>query len=204
MRQLRSWNQRLWQFKPWRWTITVILAALFGIAAGHTVKGSFSGSISVVDGISMAPTYNPGARVYTAPISSPLERGDIVLVDDGNEDKEYALKRIIGLPGETIQLWRGYVFVNGRMLREPYLPSHTYTFPDERKEHFAAKLGQDQYFLMGDNRSLSVDSRAYGPIDRKQIKSRVPNSRSMLRPRFATYTLPAAGKRAIRPLQSSS
>jgi signal peptidase I len=200
MRQLRSWNQTLWQNKPWRWSVTLLFAALIGIAAGHTVKGSLSGSVSVVDGVSMAPTYQPGARVYTAPISSPLERGDIVLVDDGNQDREYALKRVVGLPGETVQLWRGYVFINGRMLREPYLPKHTYTFPDERNEHFTAKVGPGQYFLLGDNRSLSVDSRSYGPVDRKQIKSRVPSPIGVLRPRFAAYTLPDAGKRAIRPM----
>jgi signal peptidase I len=200
MRQLRNWNQSLWQMKPWRWSITVLFAALIGIAAGRTVKVSLSGSVSVVDGVSMAPTYKPGARVYTAPISSPLERGDIVLVDDGNQDKEYALKRIVALPGETVQIWRGYLFINGRMLREPYLPKHTYTFPDERIEHFTAKIGPDQYFLLGDNRSLSVDSRTYGPVDRKQIKSRVPFPIGELRPRFAAYTLPATGKRSIRPL----
>jgi signal peptidase I len=200
MRQLRSWNQSLWQNKPWRWSVTVLFAALVGIAAGHTVKGTFSGSVSVVDGVSMAPTYKPGARIYTAPISSPLERGDIVLVDDGNQDKEYALKRIVGLPGETVQLWRGYIFINGRMLREPYLPKHTYTFPGERIEHFLAKIGPDQYFLLGDNRSLSVDSRSYGAVDRKQIKSRVPSSAGVLRPQMASYTLPLTGKRSIRPL----
>ncbi len=148
----------------------------------------------------MEPTYNPGARVYTAPISSPLQRGDIVLVDDGNRDNEYVLKRVIGLPGETVQLCRGYVFVNGRMLREPYLPKFTYTFPDERVEHFSVKLGSDKYFILGDNRSLSVDSRNYGPVDRNRIKSRVPVSAGVLRPRFAQYTLPESGKRSIRPL----
>lgn len=189
----------VWNRRPCRWLITVVFAALLGIAAGHTVIG-FSGSVSVVDGSSMAPTYQPGARVFTGPISGQLERGDVVLVDDGSG---YALKRIIALPGETIQLWRGYVFINCRLLREPYLPKYTYTFPDETSELSKVTLQEDDYFVLGDNRTCSVDSRIYGPINRKAVKTRVPAQPGGPRPYCVNYTLPAAGKRTIRPLASS-
>jgi signal peptidase I len=198
MRQIYRLSQRLWGQKSCRWLIAMPLAALLGVAAGHKVIGSFCGSVSVVDGRSMAPTYQPGARVYTGPISSPLQRGDIVLVDDGKG--EYALKRVVGLPGEALHLWRGYVFINRKMLREPYLPKHTYTFPDEQTETFSFDLGQDQYFVMGDNRCCSVDSRSYGPVERKQIKSRVPASGGVLEPCFTAYVLPSNGKRTIQLL----
>jgi signal peptidase I len=181
-----------------RWVLAVALGGAIGISAGHTVVASFSGSVAVVDGTSMAPTYSPGMRVYTAPIHTELQRGDVVAVDDGNED--YALKRIVGLPGETVHLWRGYVFINRQMLREPYLPRHTYTFPDQRTEWSAFVLGSSQYFILGDNREHSVDSRLYGPVTRKQIKSRVPADGGGVPTRFAAYTLPAEGKRTIRPL----
>src|SRR5262249_3558397 len=128
MKQMFCLGRGVWEREPCRWCLAVGLAALMGVAAGYTVLG-VSGSVSVVDGVSMEPTYHPGARVFTVPISSTLERGDIVLVDDGKSD--YALKRIIGLPGETLQLWRGYVFIDKRMLREPYLAKHTYTAPDQ-------------------------------------------------------------------------
>jgi signal peptidase I len=177
--------------------MTVVLAALVGIAAGHTVIGSL-GSISVVDGASMEPTYEPGARVYTGPISSTLQRGDIVLVDDGNKD--YALKRIVGMPGEIVQLWRGYLFINHKMLMEPYLPKHTYTFPDEHNDTTSFELAEAEYFVLGDNRLLSSDSRAYGPIERKHIRSRVPLPESEMRAYALPYTLPEEGKRTIRPL----
>jgi signal peptidase I len=190
--------QQLWQQRPCRWLVAVLCAALAGIATGHTVIASVSGSVSVVDGVSMAPTFRPGTRVYTAPISIPLERGDIVLIDDGRKD--YALKRIVGMPGEILHLWRGCVFINRKMLREPYLPKHTYTFPDEKTDTFVFELGADQYFVLGDNRDCSSDSRTYGPVDRKHIKSRVPTSDTVSRARFTAYTLPASGKRAIRPL----
>jgi signal peptidase I len=166
-----------------------------GVAAGHTVLG-VSGSVSVVDGMSMIPTYQPGARVFTVPIAGQLDRGDIVLVEDGGSD--YALKRIIGMPGEIIQLWRGYVFINKMMLHEPYLAKHTYTAPDQNTEICSFRLGEGQYFVMGDNRDYSVDSRAYGPIERKQIKSRVPIP--TVRATFVGFTLPVPGSRTIRPL----
>jgi len=64
---------------------------------------------------------------------------------DDNEG-EFALKRIVGLPGETVVLWRGYVFINGRMLVEPYLPKYTFTFPDEKAHRNTFKLGENEYF----------------------------------------------------------
>ncbi len=201
MLQLRRLAQRFWHNEPCRWCLTVVFAALVGIAAGKTVLG-ISGSVSVVDGLSMEPTYAPGARVYTVAISSKLRRGDIVQLEDG--DKELALKRVVGLPNETVCLWRGYVFINRRMLREPYLPKHTYTFPDERSGHFVFVLGPSQYFVMGDNRTCSVDSRSYGPVETKQVKSRVPLPDSYPPPTLTDLTLPAEGKRTIRPLPVES
>jgi len=198
MRQIYRFGQQIWQKEPFRVLITVSFAAFFGIAAGHTVINALSGSVSVVQGNSMAPTYISGERIYTAPISTPLQRGDIVLMDDGRQD--YALKRIVGMPGETITIWRGYVFVNRLMLREPYLPKHTYTCPSQETEISVFELGQDQYFVLGDNRISSTDSRNYGSVERSRIKSRVPAPQVFIRPSFAAFTLPAQGKRTIRPL----
>jgi signal peptidase I len=194
---LYGFAQKFWRHEPCRWCFTVVFAAFLGIASGKIVLG-FSGSVSVVDGVSMEPTYAPGARVYTGPIALPLGRGDIVLLDDGN--KEYALKRIVGLPGETIHIWRGYVFINRRLLREPYLPRFTFTFPDDHSNRFVFVLGPDEYFVMGDNRTCSVDSRRYGPVERKMIKKRVPQPESASRASLDHFTLPEEGKRTIRSL----
>jgi signal peptidase I len=187
-----------WTQWPYRWLLAVLFSAVVGIAAGRTIIGVVTGSVSIVDGSSMAPTYSSGARVFTTPISSPLGRGNIVLLDDGQAN--FALKRIVGLPGETVQLWRGFVFIDRRMLREPYLPRLTFTFPDETTERATFHLGADEYFMLGDNRAVSLDSRAYGPVHQAQIKSRVPPAENAPRARFAPYTLPAPGKRTIRPL----
>jgi signal peptidase I len=107
---------------------------------------------------------------------------------------------VVALPGENVQIWRGYIFINRRMLREPYLPRHTYTFPDVLKEISSFKLDPDQYFVMGDNRDFSIDSRRYGPVKRDQIKSRVPSYGDSMRACFSAYTLPSEGKRTIKAL----
>jgi signal peptidase I len=197
MQRLYCTAQTLWVHEPIRWLSTICIAAFVGIAAGKVVLG-FSGSVSVVDGASMEPTYSSGARVVTTPISTELCRGDIVLLEDG--DKEFALKRIVGMPGETVHIWRGYVFINRRLLREPYLPKYTYTYPDERVGKIVFVLGPDEYFVLGDNRTRSIDSRTYGPLDRKRIKNRVPLPEGTPRAKTEALTLPAEGKRTIRPL----
>src|SRR5437016_12538988 len=128
---------------PRRALLAVTLAGLAGVAASR----AFIGSVAVVDGPSMSPNFPSGTRVYTVPISSPLLRGDVVVLDDGK--KEYAMKRIVGMPGETVFLWRGKVFINRRLLVEPYLPKHTYTCPIERQAVFV--LGPEQYLVLAPN-----------------------------------------------------
>ncbi|HVM48192.1 MAG TPA: signal peptidase I [Candidatus Acidoferrum sp.] len=177
----------------------LVLAAVFSACLGVLASRMFIGSVAVVEGKSMMPNYPPGIHLYAAPISTPLERGDVVLLDDGNDD--YAVKRIVGLPGETVQVWRGCVFINRKLLVEPYLPAHTYTFPVERERRGATFiLGEDEYFVLGDNRSISADSRSYGPVHRHRIKKRVPMPQDFVCAYFGHYTLPEPGGTVIRPL----
>ena len=194
MKHFCRFAKKLWQNLSCRLLIVGVAAAAVGAAAGRT----FISSVAVVDGQSMTPTFQSGASIYTIPISTPLERGDIVLVDDGND--EYALKRLVGMPGETVHLWRGRVFVNQKMLIEPYLPKHTYTSPNDKAGISVFELGEDQYFVLGDNRPYSVDSRRYGPVERNQIKRRIPPTEGAVRAYFVPYTLPALGEMLIRPL----
>jgi signal peptidase I len=166
--------------------VLAVFAAMGGLAVGR----KFLGSVSVVAGCSMAPTFEEGSRVYTAPISGSVNRGDVVVMDDGRED--YAIKRIVGLPGETVYLWRGYVFIDRKILLEPYVPKRVYTLPRQRLAVF--ELGPSQYFVLGDNRPNSADSRLYGPVERKQIKKRIPLPDGTGRAHFGPVRLPPFGK----------
>ena len=195
MEQIRRLIQRLWGNAPCRMSIAAIVALFLGVGAGHV----FIGSIYVVDGMSMDPSYPPGTHLYGTPISTPLERGDVVLLDDGKQD--YAVKRIVGLPGESVQLWRGRVFINRKMLVEPYLPKHTYTCPMQGIKRGATFiLGEKEYFVLGDNRFNSADSRTYGAVERRQIKRRVPLPDGFVCAYVAPYTLQTYGKTSIQPL----
>jgi signal peptidase I len=165
------------------------ILAVFAALAGLTVGRNFLGSVSVVTGSSMAPTFGEGSRVYTTRISGSVDRGDVVVVDDKSGD--YAIKRVVGMPGETVYLWRGYVFIDRKILLEPYVPKRVYTLPRQRCAVFV--LGPEQFFVLGDNRSNSADSRIYGPVERKQLKKRIPIADNAVRAHFGTITLPPFG-----------
>jgi signal peptidase I len=167
-----------------------LILSAFAAISGLAVGRNFIGSVSVVTGCSMAPTFEEGSRVYTKPISGSVNRGDVVVMDDGAGDD--AIKRVVGLPGETVYLWRGYVFIDRKILLEPYVPKKVYTLPRQRLAVF--ELGPGQYFVLGDNRPNSADSRLYGPVERKQIKKRIQLPESTARAYFGPVRLPPFGK----------
>jgi signal peptidase I len=81
-----------------------------------------------------------------------------------NDDHDLSIKRIIALPHDRIQFKQGRVFVNGRILIEPYLAKGVFTINPKREADKVIELGPSSYFLMGDNRSVSLDSRILGPV----------------------------------------
>ena len=126
-------------------------------------------SVEVV-GSSMSPTLREGdklivnrcALVYRAPQLGEM----VVLRDPGHSD--FAVKRVVAGPSDLILLKDGIVYVNGRKLREPYLQQNTLTDCSETAQKFF-RLEKNEYFVLGDNRKNSVDSRYYGGIARNNI-----------------------------------
>ena len=123
-----------------------------------------------VEGKSMIPSLRDGdyllAREHAEGKPSPLSRGNIVVVAVGGKSR---LKRVVGLPGERITFTDGMLLVNGDKLTEPYLRGLP---PYLGLEHSEFVLDGEEYFVMGDNRAHSTDSRDYGPVRRAQIEGR--------------------------------
>ncbi len=121
-----------------------------------------------VNGASMEPNFVSGEYVVvdevTYRFNSPA-RDQIIVFHDPLDEKEYFIKRVIGLPGDIISVHDGKVYVNGSVLNEPYLPSSLVMAGDATYP----KLGPDQFFVMGDNRLESFDSRSWGPVKRSEI-----------------------------------
>jgi signal peptidase I len=125
-----------------------------------------------VVGVSMYPTLrNTGHYVmehWTYMLRDP-QPDDIVVLRDPS-DSGLAVKRIIGRGGDSILLENGNIYINGRLLDEPYLPEGTRTYaPTSRKGEQWVVCGENQFFVLGDNRNNSIDSRYYGPVSRQNI-----------------------------------
>ena len=123
-----------------------------------------------VSGKSMMPTLYPGDFLLSARYAT-FERYGIVVIDDPRSS-EKLVKRIIGLPGEEIQIRKGYVFVNGVPLTEPYL-SAVYRSPETDPVRGPLKIPPDSYYVLGDNRYFSRDSRAFGVVHQSAIHESV-------------------------------
>ncbi|HUD44022.1 MAG TPA: signal peptidase I [Patescibacteria group bacterium] len=120
-----------------------------------------------VDGISMFPTYKDGEYVLTNIITlrmNKLQRGDVIVFQAPDApDKDY-IKRIIGLPGNTVSLHDGFVYINNEKLNESaYLASDVKSYGGAfLKDDDPVTVPADNYFVMGDNRPMSSDSRTFG------------------------------------------
>ena len=151
----------------------VTLAVCFVIVWGVT---SFLVRPIEVVGSSMFPTLHPDSRGFANILgrrTEGLKRFDIAIIYI--EDKEeYIVKRVIGLPGETVSCKNDVIFINGEAIEQPFLNTdyakgHEGVFTSDIEP---IQLGSDEYYCMGDNRPSSRDSRYYGPFKEAQIKAK--------------------------------
>lgn len=132
---------------------------------------------SLVTGDSMAPTLLSNDRVLVSSVSQ-IERFDVVIFQDPTDNT--VVKRVIGLPGETVRYSNEQLFINDEPVDEPFLEQEEieefsgvwtsdFTLPTEEGEETIGRIPENHYFLMGDNRRFSFDSRFYGSIDEENI-----------------------------------
>lgn len=147
--------------------ITVMAMAIFVVVylflfQPHSVQGN-----------SMLPNFHNKEYILTDKVSyrfSQPQRGDVIIFKaPGNEDYEY-IKRIVGLPGEQVKISEGKVYINDQLLNELYLPADLPTRPGFfAAEGKAVIIPANQYFVLGDNRLHSSDSRDWGPVPQQNI-----------------------------------
>ncbi len=162
----------------WPWVLRqcwfLILLAGLGTLSYLTISRFVFQAVQV-QGPSMYPTlFNSGhywLNRYSY-LMGPPRRDDIVVLKDPR-DNALDVKRIIGLPNQSICIDNGRVYVDGKLLNEPYLSPNTVTYANEKDANVFICIGKDEYFVMGDNRNDSADSRTFGAVPRQNIIGKV-------------------------------
>jgi signal peptidase I len=121
-----------------------------------------------VEGTSMLPRLEDHDRLFINKFVyhvSAIERGDVVVFHYPRDPEKSYIKRVIALPGDRLRIDRGQVWLNGRRQREVYVPEEY----RDTKSMMEIVVPDDAYFMMGDHRSISSDSREFGPVERSLI-----------------------------------
>ena len=121
-----------------------------------------------VEGTSMLPRLEDSDRLFINKFVyhvSAIDRGDVVVFHYPRDPEKSYIKRVIALPGDDLRVDHGSVFVNGKLLNEPYVPAE---YQDNRSVA-EMTLPPHEYYMMGDHRSISSDSRDFGPVQRSLI-----------------------------------
>jgi signal peptidase I len=152
----------------WAWVIEVSETVLPAIVIAVLIN-LFLAQATRVYGHSMEPNLHTDQRLVVEKLSYRLHRPrrtDVVVLHIPDHSKELLIKRVIALPGETIQIKDGGVYINGELLDEPYLNVET------RGSYGPLTIPPDHVFVMGDNRGASNDSRSFGPVHIQQVVGR--------------------------------
>ncbi|MFZ0638108.1 MAG: signal peptidase I [Candidatus Acidiferrales bacterium] len=121
-----------------------------------------------VEGTSMAPLLSDQERIFINKFVyrfEPIHRGDVVVFWYPLDRSKSFIKRVVGLPGDTIDIRAGELYVDGKHIAEPYVPPSYF----DDSSYGPIQIPPDEYFVMGDHRDSSNDSRIFGPVPRKFI-----------------------------------
>jgi signal peptidase I len=162
----------------WSWLLrqcwAVLVLAVLGMLSYSLISHFLFQSVQV-DGQSMYPSLKNSGHYwlnrFAYVVSDPKPQEIVALKSPG--DNTLVVKRIIGLPGQSIYLHQGKVYLDGKLLNEPYLLTGTPTYAYEKSEDEFICIGNGEYFVMGDNRNNSTDSRTFGTVPRDRILGRV-------------------------------
>ena len=124
-----------------------------------------------IEGNSMAPLLSDQERIFIRKIVyhlEPIQRGDVVVFEYPLDGTKSFIKRIVALPGESVEIRQGLVYVNGGGIPEPYVPSEY----DDPSDFGPVQVPSDSYFVLGDHRNSSNDSRVFGPVASRLIYGR--------------------------------
>jgi signal peptidase I len=131
-----------------------------------------------VNGQSMVPNFQSGEYVLTDKISYKMgnpQRGDVIVFHAPEAAHCAAgtgcdfIKRVLAVPGDTVEVKNNAIYINGQLLPEPYIPSDFKVLPGTYTKHGPVVMGENEYFASGDNRPYSSDSRTWGPITKQDI-----------------------------------
>ncbi|WP_125702610.1 signal peptidase I [Lacticaseibacillus daqingensis] len=186
MTHRKEWRQ-LRQLLQWMLMVIAVVAVIFGI---RVILGLFLENNSIT-GNSMAPTLQPGERIVSVKTRT-LHRNDIVILHGPDDPKRLYIKRVIGMPGDTVQVTNEKLVINGQPVAQPYLKPAFMAAAVKlwAKQHQqvaegvafttdfsltslaatgAARVPAGQYFVLGDNRRVSYDSRNFGFVKQRGI-----------------------------------
>jgi signal peptidase I len=154
----------------------LLIFSLMGCSLSDLVLGTTDVKRVKIIGAAMEPNFYDGqiVEIEEVPVAD-LQRGDVILFAPDKE-RQY-LKRLIGLPGDTVEIRNGKVYINGEVLDEPYIKEPA------RSDMPARTVEADRYFVLGDNRNNSSDSRGFGAIPSESILGRVKEPASTPAPR---------------------
>jgi len=153
----------------WIWSIIVAATIMFLLYI-------FVGRPFTVSGQSMYPTLHNGDHMIMSKLGG-INRFDVVILKAPDEEKEY-IKRVIGMPGDTVEVKGGVLYINGNQVEQPFINSNsdkkTVYIDDFTLKQLTGeeKVPEGKYFVMGDNRGVSKDSRMIGFIDQGSIEGK--------------------------------